>query len=562
MDTEMEREGKYKIHFCENLDSLDILEEKSIYIAQSINSWNDFAIKTHCEFTFKLSNKDYFEGEILVGIVGSETKQIEKTDSLEKLREQDTGMGNLSTSELPLSGKAYQFFTLLPSMEQYRLLIEEVDIDEANLILESLNDLVFLQENDSKSALFKKAISSKTFAQSFMRNSEPFFAFHNAGSVLEGLEYEQFNTISENLDLKFQLDGFECEHNIKLKYASDGIIPKRINILIGKNGLGKSQALNHFVRGALQQKGYNETLTSEGKRPLISRVLAIGTPGETKHTYPEIKAKNAKLNYKRLLLTRNSASKFGQGIGSSLLMLARYDNKIGKNTRWEIFTNALSKCFVLDEIYIPLSNTNNDLEESHAAVAMLPDGWGEQKRLRIWASITSNAEPKLKKGENFYNLSSGQLSFFKFALLVSLHIENGSFILLDEPETHLHPNLISDFIELLDSVLEKTGSFALIATHSAYFVREVPREQVHVFKESNNGLDAIISPRLKTFGAEVGAISHFVFNEAIENKLSEKIIESAKVRELSYEHIHRAYKDELSTELLMEIRRKLEGNER
>ncbi|MHC5791870.1 AAA family ATPase, partial [Streptococcus pyogenes] len=86
--------------------------------------------------------------------------------------------------------------------------------------------------------------------------------------------------------------------------------------------------------------------------------------------------------------------------------------------------------------------------------------------------------PTIAGQDDEYPLSSGQLSFFKFALLACLHIENGSFVLLDEPETHLHPSMISDFITLLDNILERTGSYALIATHSTYFVREVAREQV------------------------------------------------------------------------------------
>ncbi|MBH9742078.1 AAA family ATPase [Vibrio vulnificus] len=154
-------------------------------------------------------------------------------------------------------------------------------------------------------------------------------------------------------------------------------------------------------------------------------------------------------------------------------------------------------------------------------------------------------------------LSSGQLSFFKFALLACLHIENGSFVLLDEPETHLHPSMISDFITLLDNILEKTGSYALIATHSAYFVREVTREQVHVFKKFNNEEIQILNPRLKTFGANIGDISHFVFDEDYGNSLSQKVIRKANIKNFSYDDIKKKYGSILPTEMLQSIKVKL-----
>ncbi|MBF4400856.1 hypothetical protein EAY31_24550, partial [Vibrio anguillarum] len=97
-----------------------------------------------------------------------------------------------------------------------------------------------------------------------------------------------FGGISQELDLNFSLDGFKNQHTIPLKYDHQSIIPKRINVLIGKNGLGKSQALKSFCRDALQYKDPSISLVdrySKG-RPMINRLLAIATPGETQNTFP------------------------------------------------------------------------------------------------------------------------------------------------------------------------------------------------------------------------------------------------------------------------------------
>jgi len=87
-------------------------------------------------------------------------------------------------------------------------------------------------------------------------------------------------------------------------------------------------------------------------------------------------------------------------------------------------------------------------------------------------------------------------------------------VLIDEPETHLHPNYVSDFVRLLDALLVQTGSFAILATHSAYFVRMVPNSQVIILTQERPAFVTATTPRLKTLGADIGAISSFVFGDS------------------------------------------------
>jgi ABC-type sulfate/molybdate transport systems ATPase subunit len=91
-------------------------------------------------------------------------------------------------------------------------------------------------------------------------------------------------------------------------------------------------------------------------------------------------------------------------------------------------------------------------------------------------------------------------------------IERGSLLLLDEPETHLHPNLISDMMDTLSGLLDATGSIAIIATHSAYIVREVTRAGVKVMT-LEDGVLSVDTPRMQTFGASIDTISQFVFSD-------------------------------------------------
>ena len=86
-------------------------------------------------------------------------------------------------------------------------------------------------------------------------------------------------------------------------------------------------------------------------------------------------------------------------------------------------------------------------------------------------------------------LSSGQETFVNLIINILALIKPNSLILIDEPENTLHPNIEIDFISILQDILnyEDFDSFAIIATHSATIVREVPESFVRVIKFDGSG---------------------------------------------------------------------------
>jgi predicted ATPase len=370
---------------------------------------------------------------------------------------------------------------------------------------------------------------------------------------MSGLIDEDISGISKDLLLKFKLDGFNNEHEINLRYESDSLIPKRINVLIGKNGVGKSQALTKFCRLALKmgdEKGELRDTNENLERPMINRLIAIGTPGETRNTFPGERVKQQKLFYRRLNFTRSTKAKLSRGIAETVIQLGRNLDSVKEKSRWDFFWEAISISLPVEKIGFETKSNNVEMISQFGT---LDDSLGS---LEFTEQFERNAEPKYYAEGKLQPLSSGQLTFFKFALQCSLYIENGSFVLMDEPETHLHPNMISDFVGMLDSLLEATGSQALIATHSAYFVREVSRDQVHIFKVDNDGNIQISSPRLRTFGADVESISQFVFNEDIESKLTDKVFQ--RVQGQTFESVEKQLSEELSLAALMDLKSRLE----
>jgi ABC-type branched-subunit amino acid transport system ATPase component len=538
---------KYKLTFMDKLNRNPEAGEVIIYPIPS--SWNDFSYKIRCGYSFHDDIKQQnIDGEMFIGFI---SPNLDTEDDGDETFSLERALPTLKISEENPGQKTILFFTMLQSMDAYRKLVTKLSPEIAQNFLNTVNDVVYHKEHNSQ--WHERAISSNAFTLGFMRNSEPFFAYNNAGAILNGMDEEDFNGISQKLNLELQLDNFENKHIINLNYETTSCLPKRINIFIGKNGLGKSQALNAFCRAALQYTDKNISLTDKinSKRPMINRLLAIMTPGETRNTFPSERRKTQKLYYRKLSLTRTSRTDNPQSINDLLVQLARSEDDIGESTRWNLFISSIQKVLPIDDTMILLK------DGTHISIKKIISWNGEQKTLTLWSNLDKNADPHINCDGNLFPLSSGQLTFLKFSLLFCLYIENGSFVLLDEPETHMHPNMISDFVSLLDTLLERTGSLALIATHSVFFVREIPQEQVHVFKSIGRVI-SIENPRLTTFGSPIDSISRFVFDDDAESSLTEKLYNKICARELKFDAVVEQYSNDISIAALMHIRRLME----
>jgi ABC-type branched-subunit amino acid transport system ATPase component len=333
-------------------------------------------------------------------------------------------------------------------------------------------------------------------------------------------------------------------------------VPKRIAVVIGKNGVGKSQSLGRIVRSALNADNSLIDLETE-ERLRVNRVIAFAPTNEAATVFPSDRRKRPRIWYRRFTLNRMGSVRKGSGVADQVVQVARSQEHIGESTRWKIFMSAIKAIENSEQICLPV----RDKTETPLSLVRLKAG-GEQQLLEKFAAIDLKKEPVRVIGGTGYPLSSGEISFLRFAAQASLHIENGSLILLDEPETHLHPNFISQFVSLLDNLLKQTGSAAIIATHSAYFVREVFREQVSVLRTDANGGVDVEKPTLRTFGADVGAISYFVFGEDEPSRLATSVERQLLNQFASWDELYRNYKDELSLEVLGTLRHAMEDRQR
>jgi predicted ATPase len=526
-----------------NTNEVSKLAPGSILIVPLTDNWNNFGHQSRVKVFIRLSAEDQiYEFLTHIGFVvlrpGEKNGVRLITEYLE---------GNAITR--PITADDHMF-SMLFDMESYREIVARFKPSGAKLILRAMGDLVAIKEFKLNKKLVELAEKTDIFIESFVRSSESYYTYKNAGSILRGLKKENVKRPSQSIGISFRLPGREADHNLKFHFDHHAPLPKRIAIVIGKNGVGKSQTLGRIVKAALVADKKLVDIES-GERPEINRLLAFAPTNEAKSAFPSERGKQARIWYRRFALNRSTSSATGEGVSDVIVQVARSQESIATMSRWEIFTNAVKAIDNWGQIALPTK------KGTFLALEKLMGG-GEQTSLKRYSSINEKKDPvRLIEGKG-YPLSSGEISFLRFAAQVSLHIENGSLLLLDEPETHLHPNFISQLVALLDSLLEKTGSSAIIATHSVYFVREVFPAQVTVLRINEGGNVITERPALSTFGANVGAISYFVFGEDELSKLATRLKTRLLKKFRTWDELYAQYKDELSLEMLGELREAIE----
>ncbi len=113
----------------------------------------------------------------------------------------------------------------------------------------------------------------------------------------------------------------------------------------------------------------------------------------------------------------------------------------------------------------------------------------------------------------FHDLSSGHKIVLKIAVELTAHMDDKhpTLVLIDEPETHLHPPLLAALLKSVRVCLDYFNGYAVIATHSPVVLQETPSRYVHVLRRNveNSKVD---TTSIETFGENIGVITQDVFN--------------------------------------------------
>ncbi|RED25543.1 putative AbiEii toxin of type IV toxin-antitoxin system [Rhodopseudomonas thermotolerans] len=148
--------------------------------------------------------------------------------------------------------------------------------------------------------------------------------------------------------------------------------------------------------------------------------------------------------------------------------------------------------------------------------------------------------------EDFTSLSSGhKIVLLTIAKLVDV-VSDRSFVLIDEPETHLHPPLLGSFIRAISELLISQNAVAVVATHSPVVLQEVPKSCVSVISRSGSRI-RVRRPSQETFAENVSVLTRKIFGlEVHESGFYRLLNDASQGRE--FEVVISEFKDQVGAE--------------
>jgi len=144
-------------------------------------------------------------------------------------------------------------------------------------------------------------------------------------------------------------------------------------------------------------------------------------------------------------------------------------------------------------------------------------------------------------------LSSGHKIILLTVVNLVNFVEEKTLVIMDEPEEHLHPPLVSAFIRALSELMSYRNGVAIIATHSPVIVQEVPRRCVWKIR-GHGKYRKFEHPEIETFGENLGEITTEIFGYDVGSTGFHTILKNVADRKNSYEKALNEFQGELGKE--------------
>lgn len=147
----------------------------------------------------------------------------------------------------------------------------------------------------------------------------------------------------------------------------------------------------------------------------------------------------------------------------------------------------------------------------------------------------------------FGKLSSGHKIVILTLTRLIETVEEKTLVLVDEPEAHLHPPLLSAFVRALSNLLVDRNGVAIVATHSPVVLQEVPRTCAWMLRRFLEEAKAD-RPSIETFGENVGILSREVFQLELIQSGYHRLLDEVAQSSGSYGEAVQSFGDQLGAE--------------
>jgi len=362
-------------------------------------------------------------------------------------------------------------------------------------ILKAFNDVAFfpqISESFENSSDFKNSLIRFDGQEQLMRQARYIIDDYDL-SNLYSFEYLYKPSYLKDTDTL----------NISFNFNNDSIFPDRIYALIGENGVGKTQLISKLPVDLAN----NILDTFTPKIPLFSKVIAVSYSVFDDFKIPE---SSSKINYLYCGL-RQEVNGEKHTLTKSDLKERFFKSiiKVQQSKRFDHWCEILENFFSKNTI----------------------DQW------KIWNDLEYEFELNITEINKFLDkFSSGQSIFVFIMTEILANIRYDSLIIFDEPETHLHPNAISQLINSIHLLVKRFQSYCIIATHSPIIVQGILSKNVYVVRNENDVLSAK-HPSIETFGENLTKITDDIFgardtNSQFKNELKILINKGYKYNEI------------------------------
>lgn len=571
---------------------LALLKSKGDLLLLGFDRWDDYDYKTTFPVQCRIDGEDVVTGAIKI-LFNGEKVSYSYLDSL---------VAQGWSGEFPVPNANY--VSVPASTTFYEQIDGYIGSNETLEVARILNDASLKRWID-EDPISLELIDSDGFRHSLLRERGAQAAYQSVWKLLSAANISVGDVQFRFLDPQGEYKKLNLDFD-----ATDRLLPHDIHVLIGPNGVGKSQTLMQMVEHWLD-------LSIEGdadvgfRDPLnINQMIVISySPFERFPIDSEnsVKQSGARQDHNiyRYFGLRGWQSVFDRtGSSQKKIRLSHSRPKINA-------ARSLIACLSDDQIYGAIKDWSAKVETmervlrtaidfdcaavevdpsvdlttlvNHGSLYLLSseltrknlvvklDGEAEttDTRERVLIPIASDRIEVLNskelsssisagKGIHFLKdgcvveLSSGQRLFSYIVINILGAIRRNSLILIDEPELFLHPTLEIAFVSMLKDLLISYRSKALLATHSLVTVRELPRSCVHVFEKEDEKL-FINHPPFETFGGDMQRISSYVFGDKSVSKPFESWIRQQLEKFGTAERLIEELGDNINEEMIIQI---------
>ena len=494
-----------------------------------IDNWNDYSFYTQfAVIIFDTDGIGYDLGDVKIGYKG-----------------QDEGIQNATHTKIErhFSKLPDNFFSLSPDIEYYKKL-SKVPEKVRNTYLDAINDLVRHPE------LVLSIENEIVFGTSLLRSVYLASIRGKFKNVLDGNK--------ESTPYKFEFIREESENfggtRLSFDVETETNPPTNIHTIIGRNGVGKTTLLNDIIT-AIRNPEKNGKIRIQ---PLDSHYLV-----DDKDYFSSLISISFSAFDPFIPPTEQSDPAKGTCYYYMGLKKAGDDEKLLEFTELRLHCiRSLMNCFIKKDKtkrwLKAIQKLSSDSNFKEMKLEKFSSHYEELARIYDLnnrddhANYETNRQRMRKEYESFVlkilqRMSSGHAIVFMTITRLVEKVDERSLVLLDEPESHLHPPLLAAFIRALSDLLISRNAIAIIATHSPVVLQEVPR--LCVWKLFRRGKNVVADrPKIETFGESVSDLTTEVFGLEVVNSGFHNILQEAVSLGKSYQDILEEFNQQIGFE--------------